>query len=224
MYRYLYAVRNLIDYDAVMVIDADMVIVNDLTPWFVIADKTGRLCIPNNDYSSNEYDQYNLESMRGASSPPLHNMPSFFKPCLWKEVMERIPEISLEGTYGDMTSLSRSLIEHGKMNDKDLIVNPNALWVQSHFCHIKLHRRKIGGKEFLALNNIAGDRLYTFHRRWWMASVRKRFVDDIRHADWAKEFGKNNTDLFYFFTKFFNMDTKMKYHIEWKEEYDREVK
>jgi hypothetical protein len=223
MYRYLYAINHLIDYDAVMIIDADMVIVNDLTPFFLIADKTGKLVIPNNDYSSNEYDQWNIESLKGASNPPLHNMPSFFKPKLWVEVMQRIPEISLEGTYGDMTSLSRSLIEQGKMNFRDLIVTPNALWVQSHFCHIKLHRRSgLNGKEYLALNNIAGDRLNSFHRRWWMASVRRKFCEDIRHAAWAKEFGINNTNLFYWFTKFFNTDKQFKYHIDWKPEYDRE--
>jgi hypothetical protein len=222
MYRYLYAINHLIDYDAVMVIDADMCIVNDITPWFEIADKTGKLCIPNNDYSSNEYDQFNFESLKGASSPPLHNMPSFFKPSLWVDVMKRVPEISLEGTFGDMTSLSRSLIESGKINDGSLIVNPNALWVVSHFCHIKLHRRLIGNKQYLALNNIAGDRLYSVHRRWWMASVRRKFVEDIRHADWAKDFGKNNVDLFYWFYKFFNTNKDMKYHIDWKPEYDKE--
>jgi len=220
MYRYLYAINNLIDYDAVCVIDADMCIVNDLYPWFEVADKTGRLVIPNNDYSSNEYDHYNIQSLKGASSPPLHNMPSFFKPKLWVDVMKRIPEISLEGTYGDMTSLSRSLIEHDKMNFKDLLVTPNSLWVLSHFCHCKLHKRRLNDRWFIGTHNVAGDRLFSFHRRWWMASVRKRFVDDIKHADWAKEFGQNNTDIFHWFYKFFNTDKQHKYQIEWKPEYD----
>ena len=222
MYRYLYAINHLIDYDAVCIIDADMVICNDITPWFEIADKLDRLVIPNNDYSGQEHDGYNLPSIQGASSPPFHNMPSFFKPKTWEKVLRDIPKISLENTYGDMSSLTHSLIRHGKMDDPStFLMTPNALWVHSHYCHIKLAKRKIGGKWYVCLHNIGGDRLYSFHRRWWMASLRRKFVDDIKDPV-QRETGRNNVQIFYEMTKFFNTDDEMKYHIEWKREYESE--
>jgi hypothetical protein len=216
MYRYLFAVYELTEYDAVAIFDADMQIVNDITDYFEIAAKTGRILMPNNDFSGNEYDDFNIESIKGAASPPLHNMPLFFKPneeC--KKIFSDIPKISLEGTWGDMTSINRSLIKHNKI--KDVMVLPNTLWLQTFHYNIKLYMRKIGGKRFLALSR-CGDRLYSFHRRWWFSSICEKEIKEIKQYD-SQQIGFNNIKLFWEMTRFFNLECghKIKWNEKWGE-------
>lgn len=214
MYRYLYAIYNLFSYDAVSVFDADMQIVNDIMDFFVIADKTGKFLLPNNDYSGQEYDSYKEEAIRGAASPPLHNMPCFFKPSLHCDFLKEIPKISLELTLGDMSSLSHSLIRTKAIDQ--IIPLPNAFWVLSHFYNIKLFKRKINNKYFLAVHN-SGDRINAFHRKWWYSSVCRKFIEDVKNKH-DQNIALNNVKLFWEMTQFFNFEC---YHtIDWNDKWN----
>jgi hypothetical protein len=211
MYRYLFAVRELKEYEAVSVFDADMQITNNIMIWFEIAAETGRLLLPNNDYSGQEYDQHNIEAIRGAASPPLHNMPNFFDPEKFGWIMEQIPVESLAETLGDMSSLSRILIKTGEINR--IMPLPNLFWIQSNFYSVKLVKRIINGKWFLCHNKM-GDRINSFHRRWWFESICRKKIGMPKEPV-AKEFAKNNVRLFWEFTRHFNLSLKHK--IKWDE-------
>jgi len=209
MYRYLYAITELLDYDAVAIFDADMQIVNNIMPFFGLAESSGKLLLPNNDYSNQEYDECKEEAIRGAASPPLHNMPSFFKPSEWLDVMRMIPDISVELTLGDMSSMSHALLRTGRM--PEIVAMPNCLWVVSHYYNIKLHMRVIRGKKFLALHK-NGDRLNAFHRKWWYESVCQKFIEDVR-SNPEQEIAHNNVRLFWEMTMFFNFH--LDHQIPW---------
>jgi hypothetical protein len=213
MYRYLYAIHVLNDYDAVAIFDADMQIVNKIMPFFGLAESSGKLLLPNNDYSNQEFDDCNADGIRGAASPPLHNMPSFFKPSEWFDTMSLIPGISLELTLGDMSSMSHALLRTGRM--PEIVAMPNAQWVISHYYNIKLFHRVIGGKRYLALHR-NGDRIYTFHRKWWYSSVCKKFIEDVKEKE-AQEIAYNNVRLFWEMTMFFNFNCEHK--IKWSDKW-----
>lgn len=206
MYRYLYAINELKDYDAVAIFDADMQIVNNIMPFFGLAESSGKLLLPNNDYSNQEFDDCNENAIRGAASPPLHNMPSFFKPKMWDDVMVLIPDISLELTLGDMSSMSHALLRTGRM--PEIVAMPNCLWVISHYYNIQLWHRVIRGKRFLALHR-NGDRIYTFHRKWWYESVCRKFIEDVK-SNPEQQIAYSNVRLFWEMTMFFNYNCERK--------------
>lgn len=209
-YRYVYAVRKLLDYDAVSVFDADMQITNNIMQFFEMADKTDLLFMPNNDYSGQEFDECQAKAIKGAASPPLHNMPCFFKPKYFVDVMEEIIPRNYEVEVGgDMTALSHALLKLDVM--KKVVPTPNVLWVLSHYYNVRLHKRKIADKLYLTLHH-KGDRVNSFHRKWWHDSVCRNFIHQVKEKE-NRVIAANNINIFWQFTMFFNFEL---YHtIEW---------
>jgi len=209
-YRYFYAINELQDYDAVAIFDADMQIVNNIMPYFEIADETEKILMPNNDYSNQEYDWHPDYPYHGAASPPLHCMPLFFKP----KIFNKIPSRMLEEPGSDMCSLNNALINLNMM--KDIFVLSNSRWVQSHYYHVKLARRNINNKWYLGEHR-GGDRIFSFHRRWWIKSICEKYINGVKERE-NQEIAFNNVKLFWEFTKYFN--TELYHKIDWKEDWD----
>lgn len=209
-YRYLYGIRRCQDYDAAVIFDADTIIVNNFMRYFDIAAETGRILVPNNDYSGEEFDCYR-GGYKGASSPPLYCMPLFFVPSNPDVVkaFERIPELAMERDTSDMVAFNHTMIE-SKLIDEILLL-PAALWLQVHYYFVMLAARNVGGKKYLALHR-GGDRLYSFHRRWWFETdCRKKMV--MPKSAIGAAYAYNNVKLFWDFTRFFNLECRHK--IEW---------
>lgn len=209
-FRYLYCVRRMQHYDAVAIFDADMIIVNNIMRYFDIAAETGRVLVPNNDYSGEEYDCYR-GGYKGASSPPLYCQPLFFQPSNPDIVraFERIPELAMEKDTSDMVAFNHTMIE-SKLID-ELLLLPAATWLQVHYYFMQLAQRVVGGKKFLAFHR-GGDRLYSFHRRWWHETdCRKKML--MPKTALGAAFAYNNVRLFWEFTRFFNLECRHK--IDW---------
>lgn len=209
-YRYLYGIRRCQHYDAAVIFDADTIFVNNFMRYFDIAAETGRILVPNNDYSGEEIDCYR-GGYKGASSPPLYCMPLFFVPSNPDVIkaFNRIPELAMERDTSDMVAFNHSMIE-SKLID-ELLLLPAVLWLQVHYYFVQLARRKVGGKQFLALHR-GGDRLLSFHRRWWHETdCRKKIL--MPKTPIGAAYAYNNVKLFWEFTRFFNLECRHK--IEW---------
>ncbi len=188
-------------YDAVSVFDADILLVQDPRPWFRVAAQTGLLVLPDNDYSGYQADGYDLAGIQGDASPAWHNQPSFWRNDTWGAFMRDLPLVGLAEHRSDIVALSRMLIERGLTDE--VLTTWNGQFLQTHYYNLRLCKREVGGKRYLALH-ANGDRLVSVHRRWWIPWECTRFVTDITDpAD--RERGLNNIRLFHDFYTFFNL-------------------
>jgi hypothetical protein len=205
-YRYAYDIRD--QYDAFLIVDADMICLNNIMKYFKIAADTGMILMPNNTYGP-AIDCYNFEGIRGASSPPLHNMPQFIDIKKWPHFYEAIWDWGLKETFGDMATIFRTI--HRMNFIKDVLILDNSLWLQTHFYDVMLGRQKnkMTGKTYLTAS---GARVFMVHRRWWMHSVVDKFVGDIKGV-YDKEKGINNCRLFW--EEFKRLNTEHKVVIEY---------
>lgn len=194
-YRYLYTIYELQDYDAVAIFDADMVIVNNIMPYFEIAAKTGKLLIPDNDGHGVQWDEMDYTTITQGRCP-FHNMPIFFKPANFPEFTE-IPAINQANRYGDMPSINYLLLSKNMMDR--VIIQNNVQWLFTTRENFPLHKRIINGKPYLSIHR-CGDRLFSFHGKWWYADVcNKGVAASNKHPQ--KELYARNFKLFWQFTR-----------------------
>jgi hypothetical protein len=218
-YRYLYVADRMQDYDAVLIVDSDMQVLNNLMPYFEWAAATDRFLIPNNDLTCNEYDACRLEDIGGGASPPLCNMPIFVRPSRAAEVFRAMPAASVDHWLDDMAALCHVLLETGEM--ANVAVLPALLWLPVHTYVLPFWRRTIGGivgqpeKHYLCTHE-GGDRLNLLHRRWWEPATCTEYGGDGSDT-WAAQTQRRNVRLFNWFTRFFNLECT--HAIEWRPEW-----
>jgi len=213
--RWAYAAR-LTDYSAVSIMDADILLCNDIRSWFEVAAQTDFLLLPDNDYSGYSNESYDLRGIQGDASVPWHNMPAFWSPAVWGDFMAEIPLIGLAEKRSDICMLNRLLIQRGLL-DRILTLS-NSQWLSTHYYNLKLIRRDVGNKRYLALHE-NGDRLNAVHRRWWMESICRQFITDITEGP-DRDRGRENIHLFWDFYRFFNTECehKLDYPFVWPED------
>jgi len=215
-YRYYYCALELIDagYDAICIMDADMMVVNNIMPWFDVAACSDKMIMPNNDMSPYEYNWYDQNKISGGSSPPLHNMPLFFKPSsVIKSIFLSIPEMSVKWQVSDMASLNHAIIESGQMDN--VLVLPCCLWLLQTTTNIRLFFREIGGLKYLTLHK-SGDKVNSVHRPWWNPNYCKKEIDRQKDERTRDTF-LHNVTLFWAMLQFFN--TRLYHKIPWEIEF-----
>jgi hypothetical protein len=212
-YRYFYCALELTTagYDAVCIMDADMMVVNNIMPWFEVAARTGKLIMPNNDMSAQEQFHYDPTRIGRGASPALHNMPFFFKPsAVISALFLSMPEIHTRLGISDMSSLNHAVIEAGQM--ENVLVLPNCLWLISVPWNIHLVRRMIGNKPCLLLHR-TGDRVNSVHKPWWSPGYIKRLVERSPF-EVTRDIVLNNATLFWDSLKFLN--TELYHKVSWE--------
>jgi len=212
-YRYYYCALELVDagYDAVCIMDADVMVVNNIMPWFEVAAASDKILMPNNDMSPYENNWYDQNNIRGGSSPPLHNMPLFFKPSFtMKSILLSISDMSEKWQVSDMASLNHAIIEAGQMDN--VLVQPSCLWLIAIPYNIRLVHREIGGLKYLVLHK-TGDKVNSVHRPWWKPEYCKKFIEGCSDKV-SRNVTLNNIILFWDMLYFFN--TQLYHKIPWE--------
>jgi hypothetical protein len=215
-YHSRWAYAGLLPHEVVCVSDADLTACNSWLPYFEVAAATGLFCTPNNDYSGYEPEAADLSGIVGDASPPLHNNPCFFSPAVWGDLVREIPRLGLREQRSDIVALSRLLLERGLMDR--VLTLPNCLWLATHYYNQRLWRREVGGKRYLGLHE-SGDRLYAFHRRWWMPYICTQFATDATPGP-DRDRALNNIRLFHEHSRFLNQDCTHRlegYDFTWEE-------
>ena len=203
-YRWEYAVKELIDYDAVMIMDADELIVNNFEEWFEFAATTNRLIMTNNDRSRLEKEDLfkRMLENRESRGTALHSHPTFFRPAAHAGLIGDF--IGHSVGYSDQLNLSRALVRTGEI--RGTFVMPCLLWLQNKSREvIRLCQREVAGKRYIALFD-TGDRINMFHKPWWTCNA----ID----AEGRPEITAHNIKLFYDFYKYFN--TELDFIIPWE--------
>ena len=202
-YRYAHVRKIKDDYDAVMILDADVFVSGNIMDLFQQAKTTGQLIMPFNPRGCSI--EAGMDSIRGAASPPFHCHPNFFDPKKYDYLMADMYKYGLEEDYGDMAQLYRCLMRHDLQ--KTVIGLNNDL-----FCFTDWHEDFVTWRDGdLPTLWYKDEQIVVVHRRWHMKSVRDKFVGDLgpRH----REFGENNVNLFKKYIDWLNENGPIKWQV-----------
>lgn len=193
-YRYRYCIRIANNYDAIMITDADMIFVNNIMKWFDLASTDFLLHMPNNPWGINNLtvEKKGIDAIQGASSPPYHNMPLFFNPNTYIDLLKDVYEWGLKEPYGDMATLYRTIFRNGIL-DK-IFIEDNDLWVVTDWYKYMmcLEKDKDGLPIVYTKDNL---RVCSIHRRWNVKEVCEKYICDIKEDDNLKR-GICNVNIF----------------------------
>lgn len=171
-----YFPEQLLDYNAIAIFDADMMIVNNIMQYFEVAAKTGRILIPRNtNIHATEIDNYSDTAFKASYAPPCHSMPLFYDPNRWYEFFQAVPSIALKAGRGEMIVINYLLQD---LYD-DLFLLPNSLWLGTRWKDLKYEI--LYGNEGMRHLTVAGDRAFSIHGRWWAQEAIDKIKNDGRY-------------------------------------------
>lgn len=212
-YRYKVAEVIAKNYDALMIVDADVLCLNNIMQYFKLAKDSGFLIMPTNPWGMalERVKKEGISGIDGASSPPFHNMPLFIDPKKWNWLLKRVWYWGLKEDFGDMATLSRTLYRE-KLFDQ-VFALPNCFWILSTFYLNFVKRVKtVDNKIYLKCSE---EKINMVHRRWWIPDVCKKFITAIKEDDNLKK-GRNNVKLFWEEYKRLNTEHKVKINFPYK--------
>jgi len=204
--RYKLAEEMADQYDAIMIVDADMLCLNNIMKFFKIAAETGMIVIPSNPWGATveKVLQSGTEMLKGASSPPYHSL-TILDPKKHIKLLQEVWDYGIKEPYGDMVTLSRSLFRLDLIDQ--IYALPNHQWILSTFY---LDYLKPKGDKL----TICEEEVYMIHRRWWMTDVCEKYYNDIKYDTpeklIQKRIGRNNVKIFFDTFKKFNTQIGIK--------------
>ena len=205
--RYARALQLADIYEAIMFLDADCGLVNNIMNYFRLADKSYLILAAHNVLGT---DAFTYKEYHHTNAVPIANMPMFLRPDVNELVFERTIEISKgPGGIDDMPALYYALAENGAL--PDVVLLPDVLWLNNYFYttyHQKNDKPIFGGKFYLYANR---ERVFIFHKRWWQEGHRAHEVAQL--AGEAQKIAEHNTKLWQWVYWFFN--TQWKVTIDW---------
>lgn len=189
-YRYAYVSKIKNDYDAVMILDADVFVCGNFMGHFDRSFKEGVLIMPDNPWG-NSVDKATLDNVRGASSPPFHCHPNFFDPKKYDWLMREVYDWGKKEDFGDMATLYRTLLRNDSVDKVKPISNDLYCFTNWHKGLIECNQSPEGLPELY----YKGERMVVVHRRWAMPKVRRKFVSDLK-GELDIRFGTSNVSVF----------------------------
>jgi len=154
--RYFYASQFGQDYQAVCVLDADMVFVRDPWQFFEIAAKTGfvlGVSKEQNEKYNDPHHKFNGEWIIPKGTQPesdLCNCPIFVDPKIWGKAFEESWKIFNDGFPNtnfkapDMAAMNIMLLKYGSA-DKTIAL-PNVQWLSTNEQALKLYQRAVNDR------------------------------------------------------------------------------
>jgi len=207
-YRYRYIPRIADQYDAVMILDADSFVVNDLTPLFERSAREQVMIAPRN-LRGVDINRATLGSIKGAASPSFHCTPFVFPPKLHEWLIPEMYQWGYDEDNGDMATLFRTLLRHEE--HKNVEMTPNELFVNTNWFYEKVRvEEKYGLKELYHKE----DRVSIVHGRWAMNRYYDRYLMEPKNqpaGQWY-DIGKYNADIYQSTIRWLNQTGP----IDWK--------
>ena len=217
--RWWYPVDKLFDYDAICILDADRIIVNNFRHVFDMIARSDMIGLAKNDWSDDEWFHYD-DKRAMEKNPPLYSNPYFITGKRAKELFPLIPEyaenpnkyyppyVGRSNTTGDMHPVNLTIRQLDMI--KDLYPLSATEWVFVQNNHVRLEKRRVGREYYIGMHS-KGDLLYSIHRRYWG----QRMCERMMNGHTAQQFdnGVHNTKLIWDFYKFFNTELYLK--IDW---------
>ena len=188
--RYWYAAEIGKDYDAVCILDADLIFVRDPFQYFVIAEKTGYIlgpCKEQNKIYGSEDDHHFVDGEwiwnipRGFyNDKDLCNCPVFLDAKVWGEALKMSWDIFINRGFKapDMDAMSLSFLQYGSY-DKTVLLAGNQ-WLGTNEQHLKPYIRVI--ENHGKIQTESGIPLFCYHGQYYKKKWRDCQVDNRHHC------------------------------------------
>jgi len=182
--RYKYA-GTLSGYDAVAILDADCLVIDNIMEHFEMAAQTGKLILP---YNTRGWTLGKIDSAEGrglhvqsAVTPPYHCHPFFFDPKKYKWLMDEVYEWGGKEPFGDMATLFRTLYRHNMHRDVHALPGQLYVFTDWYFDMIRYSQDASGAPCLnldarISTNFESGSRMKVIHRRWALPPIRAAYM------------------------------------------------
>lgn len=168
-YRYKYLSSLAGEYDVGGILDADMLVLANLDPWFDIGAGSDYLITADHNYVAyTQIEQYDKEyAAHHWREGPLANFPLICDPAEWSDVLNTVWELAISFSEDavDQVHFNRAIWECGKTSK--VVVLSDCQWNREWMYRIPLVRIDRDLPRFFA-----GDtqiRIHTIHGRWWQS-------------------------------------------------------
>lgn len=188
--RYYYANEIGEDYEAICLLDADMVFVRDPVNFFKVAAKTG-LILGAVKEQKQAYDEdnhrYKNEWIMPKGFRPeidLCNCPLFVDTKVWGQAMKESYEMFIDGfpidnfKGPDMAAIQLKLSEHG--SEGKIIGMANVQWLGTNEQMLKLYQRVVS--DFGSLKTETGTPMYSYHGQYYHPRWRNCQLENRNHC------------------------------------------
>ncbi len=205
--RYVLAAKLADRYEAIMLLDADCLILGDVTNQFKMAASSGLALAPHNVLGT---DLFTYKEFHHTNAVPIANMPFFARPDKFADVFMRTIEISKgSGGIDDMPALYFALDEAGLVGD--VVLLPDNIWLNNHHyaSRVTLNAKfPPPQRRYYSMR----ERVYAIHKRWWQP----QFVASALHGLGARvaSVAAANAATFAEAYRFFNTQCKVKHEYE----------
>ena len=179
-YKHAWDIRD--DYDAIMHIDCDCLILDNFQKYFEVAAETGIIPCATFPHTSVTIDDYKTQPADWVNiNTPLANFPVFYNPVVHAGVMKWIwdnqPNEELNSDpqrNNEMYFFNRALFEAGRISD--ILPLPGNLWVTDCFINqTGIKEQTWAGKA--GLMNATQDRIQIIHNKFWKEGVSEAEID-----------------------------------------------
>jgi len=203
--RYARAAQLAGKYEAIMFLDADCGLVNNIMHQFKLAGDSGLILAAHNVLGQDLFP-FKYTERHHTNAVPIANMPMFLRPDTYHEVFTRTIEISAgPGGIDDMPALFYAIDEAGAL--PNVVLLPDSLWLNNHFYQVP-HKRvdftAYDGRFYLYANL---ERVSVFHKKWWHEPHRLREVAKIDGQNGV--IAQHNTELWASVYRYFNTQHKV---------------
>jgi len=191
-YRYRYAARINDDYEAIMILDADSFIVNNIDHLFEQSVAEQRIIAPKNPRGI-PIEQVTLDKIGGASSPSFHSTPFVYPTKTYKGLMDDIYLGGLTEDLGDMSTMFRTLMRHNKHTE--VIMTKNEQYVLTNWFYIPITKKLVDNKLELYHNE---DRISVVHGKWAIDRYTECYLKEPKNqvAGQWRDIGEQNSKTF----------------------------
>jgi hypothetical protein len=194
--RYWYAAEIGKDYDAVCVLDADLIFVRNPIQYFVIAEKTGYILgpckeqnkvydDPHHEFITQEYMSTDIGTEWGWNVPrgfyndkDLCNCPVFLDAKIWGDALKMSWDIFINKEFKapDMDAMNLSFLQYGSYN-KTINMAGNQ-WLGTNEQHLKPYIRAINNHD--KIQTESGIPIFSYHGQYYHKKWRNCQLDN-RH-------------------------------------------
>ncbi len=202
--RHWYFTKIKNDYKVTGLIESDAILLNNITPWFELAEGTDYLLTAYHSFQSFELENY--EDKDKPFVQPLYIHPLICDPKKWEDMFKLIMKKGSTEHLVDMMSFNQSVLETGK-KDK-VIVLPDPQWLGGYIWRFPLSKIELKDNRHYLLTNPTMMRVNIMHGKWYSNGFREQQILQTHEAD--REVFRRNLELIKNEYLFFNGKWKLK--------------
>lgn len=180
-------------YKAATLIGADMIVVNNIMPWFEVAEKTGMLVTIDNPYtmsSLNDIDERHIFANGLLDVEPVSDA-CFMDLALHEDIIRKTLDFS-KITDENMKAFNSAVYQLKKF-DRILLLD-SQLWTAGIFYLFKVEQSMGANNKMSYFAN--RERINAFHKKYWLDSIIYQALHDKVPGTWAYENTMNNVKIF----------------------------